>query len=327
MTVAPSIPVRSGLSYRPQILKLPAGLFNRARHLHVQSLPPQRTREPNCGSRIYAVLQWWHCIPRTTMRLGEISRNEMNKMLFVDYIEKLQRLLDRIRGEQATAIVEAGHLVAEALARGGLIHTFGTGHSHMIAEEAFYRAGGLVPVSPILDERLAFLKGAAESTCAERELGYARNLLSRHQVGPADVSILISNSGRNAAPVEMAMEMNSRGVGVIAITNLKQSSRSPSRHVSGKRLFELANVVVDTCIPEGDASMILPGMSVPIGPCSTVVGAAIMNSIVIEAVAELLQNGKTAPIFPSANLTSSTDETLSALVRLYSGRIRYLQGV
>lgn len=140
-------------------------------------------------------------------------------MSFETYIDKLQALLEKIKVEQSQAIKAAGHLVADALVKDGVVHTFGTGHSHLIADEAFFRAGGIAAINPILDERLIFLKGALESTRAERVPGFARYLLDTQQVGPSDVAILISNSGRNNVPVEMALELKNRGIKVIAITS------------------------------------------------------------------------------------------------------------
>src|SRR5687768_15606734 len=160
---------------------------------------------------------------------------------FQSYISELQNLLERIKCEQTAAIEAAGQLVADALVGDGLIHTFGTGHSHLIADEAFFRAGGIAAINPILDERLVFLKGALESTRAERVPGFARELIEKEEVGPNDVAILISNSGRNNVPVEMAVEMKSRGVRVVAITSVEQSSSSVPLHSSGKRLFEIAD--------------------------------------------------------------------------------------
>ncbi len=145
-------------------------------------------------------------------------------MHFESYIHELQAVLERIRREQSSAIEAAANLVADALATDGVIHTFGTGHSHLIADEAFFRAGGIAAINPILDERLVFLKGALESTRIERVSGFAKTLIEHEQIGPNDVAILISNSGRNNVPVEMALEMKSRGVRVIAITSVAQSS-------------------------------------------------------------------------------------------------------
>src|SRR5215204_6439194 len=144
-------------------------------------------------------------------------------MSFENYLEGLRTIMKRIEREQAENIQRAGRLIADGLAADGVVHAFGTGHSHLIAEEAFFRAGGLAAINPILDERLIFLKGALESTRAERESGLASRLIERENVRPEDAAIIISNSGRNAAPIEMAQEMKARGVKVIAITNLRQS--------------------------------------------------------------------------------------------------------
>lgn len=245
-------------------------------------------------------------------------------MHFERYIHELQSILDRIKHEQLSAIEAAGRLVADALIADGVIHTFGTGHSHLIADEAFFRAGGIAAINPILDERLVFLKGALESTRTERVEGFAKSLIQQEQVGRNDVAILISNSGRNNVPVEMAIEMKSRGVKVIAITSVAQSSASVALHSSGKRLFELADVTIDNCVPPGDALLTLPGLASRIGPSSTVAGAAIINSIMIEAVAESLRRGKDVPVLPSANLDGVTEARLNELLSHYRGRIRYL---
>jgi uncharacterized phosphosugar-binding protein len=236
----------------------------------------------------------------------------------------LQAILERIKREQASNIKQAGLLVAEALAAGGIIHTFGTGHSHLIADEAFFRAGGIAAVNPILDERTTFLRGALESTRAEHESGFALQLLERENVRSVDVAVLISNSGRNAAPLEMALEMKAVGLKLIAITNLEQSRKSTPRHHSGKRLFEVVDVVVDNCVPPGDALLELSGLKTRIGPSSTVAGAAIMNSIIIEGVAELLRRNQPVSVLPSANSEGVSEQTLSEMLRQYQGRIKYI---
>ena len=205
-----------------------------------------------------------------------------------------------------------------------MIHTFGTGHSHLIAEEVFFSAGSIAAVNPILDERLMFLRGALESTRAERESGFASALLARERIEAVDVAIIISNSGRNPAPVDMAMEMRAHVVGVVAITNLQQSQAAASRHTSGKRLFELADVAIDNCVPAGDALLVLRGLNTRIGASSTVARAAIINSIIIEAVAELLRRGESVPVLPSANVEGTTADTLRDVLRPYQGRIGYL---
>jgi uncharacterized phosphosugar-binding protein len=245
-------------------------------------------------------------------------------MEFQHYIDRLIAILKRIKKEQRDNIEQAGRIIANALASGGIIHAFGTGHSHLIADEAFFRAGGIAAVNPILHERLIFLKGALESTRTEQETGFARELIALEKVRAEDVAVIISNSGRNAAPIEMALEMKARGVKVIAITNLEQSRATQSRHDSGKRLFELADVVIDNCVPVGDAVLELPGLASRIGPSSTVAGAAVMNSLVIEAVAELIRRGQQVPVLPSANVEGVNEESLNEILRQYGDRIRYL---
>ncbi len=245
-------------------------------------------------------------------------------MAFERYVDGLQAVLERIKLEQAQNIKQAGQLVAAALSAGGVIHTFGTGHSHLIADEAFFRAGGIAAINPILEERLIFLKGALESTRAERENGLACELITREHVRAEDAAIIISNSGRNAVPVEMALEMKARGVKVIAITSLDQSRSSSALHSSGKRLYELADVTIDNCVPTGDALLSLPGLDAKIGPASTVAGATIINSIIIEAVGELLQRGELVPVLPSANVEGVTEEILKEILGPYKGRIKYL---
>jgi uncharacterized phosphosugar-binding protein len=141
-------------------------------------------------------------------------------MAFEQYLDALTALITRIRTERASQIRDAARLVADTLAADGLVHTFGTGHSHLLAEEAFFRAGGLVAVNPLRDGWLMMLEGALASTRAEREHGLARSLLERHTVSPGDVAIIVSNSGRNAVPIEMALEMRARHAKVVAITSL-----------------------------------------------------------------------------------------------------------
>ena len=245
-------------------------------------------------------------------------------MVFTNYIDGLSAVLERIKAEQAGNIKLAGRIVADSISHDGVIHTFGTGHSHLIAEDAFFRAGGIASVNPILDERLIFLKGALESTRAERESGLALQLIEREDVREADAAIIISNSGRNAVPVEMALEMKKRGVKVIAITNFEQSRSVSSRHASGKKLYELADVAVDNCVPDGDALIEFEGLSSRAGASSTVAGSAIIHSIILEALKELLDRGVVPPVFQSANVEHSSTDDLRSMLRRYRDRIRYL---
>jgi uncharacterized phosphosugar-binding protein len=241
-------------------------------------------------------------------------------MAFEQYLDALVALVTRIRNEQSPQIRQAAQLVTDTLAADGLVHTFGTGHSHLLAEEAFFRAGGLVAVDPIRDYRLMMLEGAIASTRAEREHGLARVILARHEVSSGDVAIIVSNSGRNAVPIEMALEMHARHARVVAITSLAQSRAATSRHVSGKRLFELADVVLDNSVPEGDALISVPGIDWPLGPGSTVSGAALVNAVLIEAAALAVARGLRVAVLRSANLEEGDDE-LERSIAPYRDRI------
>lgn len=223
-------------------------------------------------------------------------------MLAQNYLNRVQRILDEIGKTQLEAIGRAADIAAAAIRGGGRLHLFGTGHSHIIAEEAFYRAGGLVPVNAVLEPALMLHEGPFKSTAMERLEGYAQIILDHSGIGPDDALMIISNSGRNAVPVEMALIAKARGIPVIVLTSLAHSRSVPSRHSSMKHLFEVADVVIDNCGVPGDAVLEADGTSVQICPTSTVAGAAIINMLVAEVVERLCAIGIEPPVFVSANI-------------------------
>jgi len=196
----------------------------------------------------------------------------------------------------------AAELVARSLASGGVIHILGTGHSHMLAEEAFYRAGGLMAVNPILDTGLMLHESALKSTGFERLPGYAQVLLSDRDLAPEDVVIIASNSGRNAAPVEAAELVKEAGCQLIAMTSLQHSKQVPSRAPSGKKLYEIADLVIDTHVPYGDASLAITGLAENMGPLSSIVGMAALNAVLALAAQLLVSEGNPPEIIVSANV-------------------------
>jgi uncharacterized phosphosugar-binding protein len=176
-----------------------------------------------------------------------------------EYHEKARLQLDRIVSVQEEKIREAAVWLADTLINDRIIHTFGTGHSHMIGLELFVRAGGLANVNAMLDSTVMTSEGARRSAEIERIPGLAKIILDQHRLAPGDLMIVVSNSGRNAMPIEMAELVKAAGLRVIAITSLEQSAMYPSRHPGGRKLMDIADLVLDNCVPPGDGLLHIDG--------------------------------------------------------------------
>ena len=237
----------------------------------------------------------------------------------VRYLAEAERLVQRLAGEEWHAIDAAASLVADALAAGGTVHAFGTGHSHMLAEELFYRAGGLVRVRPILFEGLMLHAGAELSTALERLPGIAAALLEQHPVAPGDVLVVASNSGGNAVVRELATLARSSGVPVIAIVSRAHASSGSSPSAGDGNLQDVADVVIDNGGAPGDAAVAIDGFAPRVGPTSTVVGAAALNAIVVEAAERLVARGIEPDVFVSSNVEGG-DDVNARLLRAEGGR-------
>jgi len=218
------------------------------------------------------------------------------------YFTELYRLLEKAERSQMDHIVQAGKVIANAIAQGGTLHLFGTGHSHMLAEELYVRAGGLACVNAILEPSLMLHKDPARATEMERQEGVAAEILAEHEMRAGDVLVVASNSGRNPVPIEMALLAKERGLVVIALTSLAHSQAVASRHSSGRRLFEVADVVLDNGGEAGDAVLEVEGLLKKACPTSTVTGAAILNAVVATTIEELLGMGVAPPVLASSNV-------------------------
>ena len=239
------------------------------------------------------------------------------------YYEAVLRQLDAVRETQAESLERAARAVFASLRSDGVLHVFGSGHSHCLAEEAYHRAGGLVPVNVIQEVFLTPLTPPRLSGQLERVPGLAALILEAHDLRAGEVLLVISNSGINGVPVEMAQEGKRRGLTVVALTSLAHSRSVPTRHTDGKRLFEVADIVVDTCGEVGDAAVAYPGLAGKVAPTSLLVGSFIVNSLVCRVVELFLADGLTPPVYLSANLPGG-DEHNRALEEKYRGRIRGL---
>ena len=216
------------------------------------------------------------------------------------YFCRLLAILGRILPEQKAAMETAAQRIADCAAAERMVYTFGTGHGHLLALELFYRAGGLVRVCPILDERLMLHVSASESTDWERRAGLAAELLARYPVRTGDILLCVSNSGRNAAPVEMAEAAKDRGMYVIALTSLAHSRSVSARNASGKRLFEVSDLALDNGGVPGDAIVSIDERMV--GPTSTAVGAAILQAIVCRVAEISHARGMGLGFYASSNI-------------------------
>jgi uncharacterized phosphosugar-binding protein len=241
----------------------------------------------------------------------------------IQYINNIQNLIQRVLETQITQIEQAGSIVADTVMKVGFVYTFGTGHSHMMAEELFYRAGGLARVYPILEEALMLHNGAIKSTEMERLNGYAQLILDRFDCTDKDCLIIASNSGRNSVNIEMADAARKREMKVIALTNLTHSKAQESRHHSGKKLYEIADVVLDNQGCLGDASMPIPEISRNIAATSTSIGALILHSVVISAVEQMIEKGYIPEVFSSSNLDEG-DEINHKILDKYKGLVKAL---
>lgn len=240
-----------------------------------------------------------------------------------EYFENLQRIIERIATEQADNIEAAARAVADTLESGGRIHTFGTGHSHMLAEEIFYRAGGLVNVNPILETGLMLHESASKSTALERLEGYGEILFDMHGIKASDILFLFSNSGRNGVAIDLGIIALEKGVKTVVITNMEHTMQGKSRHSSGKKLYELGSVVIDNCGCMGDASMRIEEIGRNVAPTSTAAGAAILNAIEARAVEMMVADGYVPEVFSSSNVDGG-DEINDAYVKKYIKEIKSL---
>lgn len=237
------------------------------------------------------------------------------------YLDRLGELLGRLKsGETAEAIAISAAAITAAARSDGAFFVFGTGHSHMLAEEVLYRAGGLAFAVPVLSAATMLHEGAVSGSALERTEGLAAPILSRYDIGPNDVLMVISNSGVNAAPLEAARFGRACGATVIALTS---NSYSRAAAKGRTRLADLADIVIDNGIEPGDAIAALPGSDLRAGPASTVVGAAILNAIVVEVASALARDGD-PPVFRSANMEGAA-RINAALVARYRSRNPHLK--
>jgi len=240
-------------------------------------------------------------------------------MLFDTYCDKIIDILNEIRKTQSEKIISAAKMVAETLKKDGIIYIFGCGHSHLIGLDCFYRAGGLANVSAMLDTDLMLHNGAAKSSKMEKMSGIAESVFERYCLTDKDILFVISTSGKNAVPCEMAKVATKKGIKNIAVV----SGSYFEDKTDTQKLYQCADMYIDNCVPHGDAVMDISGSEVKMGSVSTAASSYILQSVLLEASEIAAKSGAKLPIYKSGNIEGGAEYN-KALIKEYLPRIKHL---
>ncbi|MCL4394994.1 MAG: SIS domain-containing protein [Chloroflexi bacterium] len=238
------------------------------------------------------------------------------------YMHAVRSLLDLVARTQETALDRAATAIVNAIEADGILYLFGTGHSHMLAEEGHTRAGGLAAVCPILASSLMIHESSHAGSLLERTAGIGPAILSRYQPTAKDVIVVFSNSGVNAVPVETALAAKKIGMTVIAMVALEYAAVAPLSAL-GKRLADVADIVIDNGGPPGDALVEIGNTGLRTGAASTVTGAFLLNALLSEVACRLAKKGGTPPVYVSSNLPGAAGHN-TALHDRYRARNPHL---
>ncbi|WP_327355347.1 SIS domain-containing protein [Streptomyces sp. NBC_01304] len=240
------------------------------------------------------------------------------------YFDAAIGLLQRVRDEEAEAIAAAGALLADTVQADGRLFAFGAGHSSLSAQDIVYRAGGLALMNLLAVPGVVGIDvmPATLGSALERVDGLAGAVLDTSPAQPGDVLVIISLSGRNALPVEMAMNARALGLKVIGVTSVAYATETKSRHVSGTYLKDHCDIVLDNKIAIGDAELSVDGVEASFGPASSVVTNALLQAVMATAAGELAARGVTPPLLRSGNVDGG-HEWNGRIFAKYGPRIFY----
>jgi len=245
------------------------------------------------------------------------------------YLEQVKALFIRIESTQLPAIREAAQRMADSIEVGRAVHLFGSGHSIIPVLDIFPRYGSFVGFHPIMDPRLMWFNivgpgGARELLWLERTEGYVANVLQSYHLDPRDTMLVFSHGGLNAAPVEIALAAKEQGLTVVAVTSLANHRISTAIHSSGKRLADIADVVIDNCVDPEDAAVRIDGQQEKVAAVSTVAAVVISMALVAEVAQELTARGVSLSTFVSPNVAEVGPEHNEQVFQEYTSFIRRL---
>ena len=240
-------------------------------------------------------------------------------MILDNYFDNIIQILTQIKETQREKISLAAKGVAKTIENDGIIHIFGCGHSHLIGLDCFYRAGGLANVSAMLDTDLMLHNGAAKSSKMEKMSGLAEPIFERYCLSENDSLIVVSTSGKNAVPVEMAALSEKKGINNFSIV----SSDYFKCKKDAPMLYETSGLYIDNCVPYGDAVIEIDGCEAKMGSVSTVASSFIIQSVILEASQIAAKNGAEIPAYMSGNVEGGAEYN-KKLVARYLPRIRHL---
>jgi uncharacterized phosphosugar-binding protein len=243
------------------------------------------------------------------------------------YFEVMREVVEDVLNTQEANIMKAAEILTDTTKNNGIIHLFGSGHSSLIAEDVFWRAATLANVHAIFESAVAGINEVTKTSKIEKLEGIGRIILEYNRALPPDAIICISNSGNNAATVDVALGAKERGVPVIAITNVTYADQLTTHHSSGKKLKDVADVVIDNCSLYGDAAVEIPGFSQKVGATSTIPVAFIVPALLVQTCENLVELGIQPDVYYNGHLAYE-DPAIKlhndALVDRYFYRIRNL---
>ncbi|WP_109000307.1 SIS domain-containing protein [Streptomyces rishiriensis] len=247
-----------------------------------------------------------------------------DRKLAAQFFDAAVALLQRVRDEEAEAVDAAGELLADTVAAGGRLFAFGAGHSSLAAQDVVYRAGGLALMNLLAVPGVVGVDvvPATLGSALERVDGLASAVLDTSPLRAGDALVVVSLSGRNALPVEMALNARALGVKVIGVTSVAYATQTTSRHVTGTFLKDHCDVVLDSKIAVGDAELSLDTVPAPFAPASTVVTSALLQAVMATAAGSLAERGIEPPLLRSGNVDGGHDWN-GRIMEEYRDRIFY----